>query len=316
MTKSDQPTIEQLNAAKTWTDLCIALEVSPRNSSALIKLKNFVRDTFPDHYLLSRKRSGKFTDEEFIELVNNHTSMRALLIDGGYRVTGSSYTFIKDRCKKLNVSMDHFLGQSNSRGKPTKNKKPIEEYFVVGSTISSSSLRKRLIAEGIKDARCETCATEEWCGKPAPLQLDHINGNKHDNRLINLRILCANCHAQTETHSGKNVAFRIPPCQYCGGKKKTSKNITCGNKKCLDSYYHAKYNGLTPKRVSKKQRPTKITWPSNDELSRLVWEYPLIILSKKLGVTDNAIRKRCKKNGIVLPIIGHWQRIRNGADDR
>ncbi len=42
-------------------------------------------------------------------------------------------------------------------------------------------------------------------GRPIPLELDHINGRRDDNRLDNLRILCPNCHAQTETYRGKNI---------------------------------------------------------------------------------------------------------------
>ena len=42
-------------------------------------------------------------------------------------------------------------------------------------------------------------------GKPIPLELDHIDGNHYNNELINVRIVCPNCHAQTETNSGKNV---------------------------------------------------------------------------------------------------------------
>jgi hypothetical protein len=37
-----------------------------------------------------------------------------------------------------------------------------------------------------------------------PLQLDHVNGVRTDNRLFNLRILCPNCHAQTDTWCSKN----------------------------------------------------------------------------------------------------------------
>ena len=38
-----------------------------------------------------------------------------------------------------------------------------------------------------------------------PLQLDHVNGDRRDNRLENLRILCPNCHALTDTWCGRNI---------------------------------------------------------------------------------------------------------------
>ena len=36
------------------------------------------------------------------------------------------------------------------------------------------------------------------------LTLDHINGVNDDNRIENLRILCNNCHSQTDTFTGRN----------------------------------------------------------------------------------------------------------------
>jgi hypothetical protein len=44
-----------------------------------------------------------------------------------------------------------------------------------------------------------------WNNKGLVLQLDHINGVHNDNRVENLRILCPNCHSQTDTFCAKNI---------------------------------------------------------------------------------------------------------------
>ena len=71
--------------------------------------------------------------------------------------------------------------------------------------MTTSVLRKRLIEEQLKPNRCERCLLGVWNGRPIPLELDHINGKRDDNRLTNLRILCPNCHAQTDTYRGKDI---------------------------------------------------------------------------------------------------------------
>lgn len=65
-------------------------------------------------------------------------------------------------------------------------------------------LKKRLIKEGIKENKCDICNIIEWNGKLLYMQLDHIDGNSHNHRLENLRMICPNCHSQTETYCGKN----------------------------------------------------------------------------------------------------------------
>jgi len=82
---------------------------------------------------------------------------------------------------------------------------PLSEILVKDSIYQSNKLRKRLIKAGLKSHQCETCGLVEWLGSPIPLELDHINGDKHDNRLPNLRIICPNCHALTDTYRGKNI---------------------------------------------------------------------------------------------------------------
>lgn len=88
---------------------------------------------------------------------------------------------------------------------PGRYKRSLQAVLVSGSTEKSSELKRRLIAEGLKSARCEQCDRDEWQGGPIPLELDHINGRNTDNRIENLRILCPNCHAQTQTYRGRNI---------------------------------------------------------------------------------------------------------------
>jgi uncharacterized protein YerC len=66
------------------------------------------------------------------------------------------------------------------------------------------ALKRRLIREGRKE-ECEICKISEWLGKPIVLHLDHINGDGRENGSHNLRLLCPNCHSQTETYGGKNA---------------------------------------------------------------------------------------------------------------
>lgn len=77
-----------------------------------------------------------------------------------------------------------------------------------GCAFQSNHLRKRLIAENILTARCGVCMLTDWLGRPIPLELDHVDGDRENNLLDNLRLICPNCHAMTPTYRGKNMALR------------------------------------------------------------------------------------------------------------
>ncbi|MEA3056309.1 MAG: hypothetical protein QOD30_1741 [Actinomycetota bacterium] len=59
-------------------------------------------------------------------------------------------------------------------------------------------------------ARCQHCGRAQWRCRPIPLELDHVNGDPTDNRFENLRVLCPNCHALTDTYCGRNRGRRNP----------------------------------------------------------------------------------------------------------
>ncbi len=73
-----------------------------------------------------------------------------------------------------------------------------KEYVVI------SKLRKKLIEDGIKEDKCESCKLDMWMGKKISLELHHLDGDRFNNDLDNLQVLCPNCHAQTENYGSNN----------------------------------------------------------------------------------------------------------------
>jgi hypothetical protein len=69
--------------------------------------------------------------------------------------------------------------------------------------MSSRKVKKELI--DIKGYKCEICNIEKWLDKPISLELDHIDGNNKNDELMNVRLLCPNCHSQTYNFRGRNI---------------------------------------------------------------------------------------------------------------
>lgn len=159
----------------------------------------------------------------------------------------------------------------------------LEALLIMNGTGSTFNLKKRLIKEGLLQYACCVCGISDWLGSPLALQLDHLNGNSRDHRLHNLRLLCPNCHSQTSNYAGR--AKRAAPCVNCGNPVVRGKCRSCS---------------------LKYVKPTKIKWPSKEELQILVWEQPFTKVAEHLGVTDRAVQKRCVKQGIPFPRKGYW----------
>ena len=111
-------------------------------------------------------------------------------------------TTLNSYLSKLGIE---YKGNQGSKGRRSTQLKPAAAYLHNGSNIHSHHLKLKLIRDGIKAAECESCKLNHWFKQQIPLELHHINGDRFDNRLENLQILCPNCHALTDNHAGKAI---------------------------------------------------------------------------------------------------------------
>jgi hypothetical protein len=161
----------------------------------------------------ARAQSYRRTDDEVRAAFRDARSIADLLRRLGLVPRGENYRVIKDRLQSLGLDPAELPGQRWAHGL-TFGRTPLEEMLVRGRSCSGANLAKRLLAAGLVSRRCDKCGLTEWLGDPIPLELDHINGEHDDNRLVNLRLLCPNCHACTETYRGRNIPRRrtlVPP---------------------------------------------------------------------------------------------------------
>jgi hypothetical protein len=155
-----------------------------------------------------RGRGGtRWTDDALRIAVAASKSYAQTLRAVGLIPAGGNYDQIQRRIAELALDTSHFTGMGWNvalRFRPNPSL-PLDDVLVAGRPTGSHALKNRLIREGRKQAACELCG---WAMRSAdgrvPVELDHINGDRTDNRIENLRILCPNCHALQLTHRGLN----------------------------------------------------------------------------------------------------------------
>lgn len=221
-----------------------------------------------------------YSKEELQKIVDDSLCLNDVLRTIGYStVSGNNHLTIKKRLESDAISTDHF------RVVPGK-KRSDSEVFCENSEVSQCVLRRRY-SKISDNSKCAICGQSIiWNDKPLTMTLDHINGNKHDNKLENLRWICPNCGSQLDTFGARNFKnihphtessanmrhyYYMDKCRICG------KSISKGAELCKDC-------------LSKERRKDI---PTKPELINHLCDKSITDISKEYGVSNMTVRKWC-----------------------
>ncbi len=242
-----------------------------------------------------RSKLSKVTIEELQNIINISNSLAQVLFYFGLKSAGGNYLTIKkiisDNKLDLSKLKENAKKENAERCKLNIIRKEHDLNDILNNKVyynSTSRLKIRLINNGILKDECNRCKISIWQGQKLSLHLHHKDGNRVNNSLENLELLCPNCHSLTDTYTGRNQRRKnktanekqtsikvIHRCQQCNKElKHKNKHMMC--KDCYNIFQR------------KKERP------SLEELLKDINELGYCGTGRKYGVSDNTIRKWIK----------------------
>jgi len=214
MTSFDNLTDKQfediIKKSTTWNEAILNSGLKVRTRTFERKIQNLAIDYthLPQNYNGLYSKITKFTNIFYKELVEKSKTWDEILI----HMDTQSFQLmnnIKKHLTNINISYEHLTS-------PTtiiyRKQIQLSEILIEKSLFTNmGSLKKKLINELNWKHECSGCHkmtfTNDWVTDvPINLEIDHINGIHDDNRITNLRFLCALCHSYTSTYKGKNMA--------------------------------------------------------------------------------------------------------------
>lgn len=214
--------------------------------------------------------------------IENSTSIKDILIYLGLSTSGSAYSQVRKWAAKHQLEIPKSY-------RPAFKSQTLEDRLQNGVRTRSSKLLLDLVAAGYKHNKCEECGQNNvWNGKPLTLHLDHIDGDHDNNLLANLRVLCPHCHQQTPTFGAKNIKSKPARKYFCECGKEKDRGAT----QCKDCHLQER---------QKLINQTDIPWPPVEDILLWLETASFIAVGKKIGVSDNAVRKYIKRSGHEVP---------------
>lgn len=207
-----------------------------------------------------------FTKEYLQKIFDESSSVVQVLEKLGFPAYNGNHRTMNKVIKERGISLDKMRGNKRYKHNPSN--------IFERKSVKGWDLKEALIKSGIK-LECSICKMgEEWQGKYLSLQVDHVDGNRENNNKSNLRLVCPNCHSQTDTFSGKKCKKIVIEnfCKQCG----------------IEIHKKSK---LCRKCNSKLEKPSRR--PPKSELMSIIEKKHgnLCAVGRHYNITDNSVRK-------------------------
>jgi hypothetical protein len=139
------------------------------------------------------------------EAVEHSTSVMGVLRYLGLNQAGGTHTHISRMIRKFGIDTGHFVRYQNGAHQLRLKPEQILVRIPRGANRTKPHMLRRALVELGRIYRCERCGNDgTWLGRPLSLDIDHIDGDFHNNLATNLRYLCPNCHSQTPNFAGRS----------------------------------------------------------------------------------------------------------------
>ena len=157
----------------------------------------------------------QYSKEWLSELCKDSYSYAEVLRKAGRKQGGGTQATLRKKIEEFQIDISHFTGQrwqdspNQNEHKEVREKYDLEEVFQANSSVTQKVLRGYVERHSLLEYKCVKCGCNgHWQDGQIALEINHIDGDNTNNEISNLRYLCPNCHALTETYRGRNKALK------------------------------------------------------------------------------------------------------------